>query len=76
MISILMNPGQEVLIGLMCLAGVRIYLEIMGFDFLKLPLTKSLAERGGHENLKRFHRMGLIFSIGFIVLFAPQLVLG
>lgn len=76
MISILMNPGQEVLIGLMCLAAIRIYLEIMGFDFLKLPMTKALAQRGGAENLKRFHRMGLIFSIGFIVLFAPQLVLG
>jgi hypothetical protein len=76
MISILMNPGQEVLIGLMCLAAMRIYLEIMGFDFLKLPLIKALANRGGNEVLRCFHRMGLIFSIGFIVLFAPQLVLG
>lgn len=76
MVSILMNPGQEVLIGLMCLAAFRIYLEIIGFDFLRLPMTKALANRSTAEALKRFHRMGLIFSIGFIVLFAPQLVLG
>jgi hypothetical protein len=76
MYSILMNPNQEVLIGLMCLAALRIYLEIVGFDFLKLPLTKGLAGRAGTEALKRFHRMGLIFSVGFIVLFAPNLLLG
>lgn len=76
MINILMNPGQEVLIGLMCLAAFRIYLEIIGFDFGRLPLTKALAQRAGGDALQRFHRMGLIFSIGFIVLFAPQLVLG
>lgn len=76
MINILMNPGQEVLIGLMCLAAFRIYLEIVGFDFTQLPMTKALANRSSAEALRRFHRMGLIFSIGFIVLFAPQLVLG
>lgn len=75
MISILMNPGQEVLIGLMCLAAMRIYLEIMGFDFLKLPMTNALAQKGGQEALRRFHRMGLIFSVGYIILFAPQLLL-
>ncbi|MCF8058459.1 MAG: hypothetical protein K9K67_04130 [Bacteriovoracaceae bacterium] len=76
MISILMNPNQEVLIGLMCLAAFRVYLEIVGFDFLKLPLTKGLSGRAGADGLKRFHRMGLIFSIGFIVLFAPNLLMG
>lgn len=75
MIGILMNPSPEVLIGLMCLAAFRIYLEVIGFDLLKLPLTKQLAERSGADHLRRFHRMGLIFSVGFIVLFAPQLLL-
>jgi len=72
--DILMNPGQEVLIGLMCLAGFRIYLEIIGFDFSVLPMTKKLGQMGSPDYLKRFHRMGLIFSIGFIILFAPNLI--
>lgn len=75
MIDILMNPDQEVLIGLMCLAAFRIYLEVIGFDFSSLPLTKALARNGGEQQLQRFHRMGLFFSVGFILLFAPQLIL-
>jgi hypothetical protein len=74
MINILMNPGPEVLLGLMCLAAFRIYLEIIGFNFSKLPLTKALSKSSSGESLERFHRMGLIFSIGFIVLFAPGLI--
>ncbi len=74
MISILMNPGQDVLIGMMCLASIRIYLEIIGFDFLKLPLTRSLCRWTPKENVERFHRMGLIFCVGFILLFAPELM--
>jgi len=76
MYSILMNPTKEVLIGLMFLALVRIYLEIVGFDFMALPITKNLAKSSGSERLKKFHRLGLIFSIGFIILFAPQLIVG
>jgi hypothetical protein len=75
MLSILMNPGQEVLIGLMFLASFRVYLEIIGFDFLKLPMTRQLAKSSSSDHLRRFHRMGLIFSVGFMVLFAPQLLM-
>lgn len=76
MYSILMNPSKEVLIGLMFLASLRIYLEIIGYDFLKLPITKSAANRSSTEQLRKFHRYGLIFSVGFIILFAPQLIMG
>lgn len=76
MLNILMNPTPEVLIGLMFLASLRIYLEIIGFDFLNLPLTKALTKNSSAEQLRRFHRMGLIFSIGFIILFAPGLLTG
>lgn len=75
MIGILMNPEQEVLIGLMCLAAFRVYLEVVGFDLMRLPMTKFLANRSGNDSLRRFHRMGLVFSVGFILLFAPQLIL-
>ncbi|MEC7276016.1 MAG: hypothetical protein VXV96_06830 [Bdellovibrionota bacterium] len=74
MISILMNPTQEVLIGMMCLAAFRIYLEIIGFDLLELPLTKALTRYTPKENIARFHRVGLIFCVGFILLFAPELL--
>lgn len=74
MISILMNPGQEVLIGMMCLAALRIYLEIIGFDFMSLPLTKAMTRYTPKENIQRFHKMGLVFCVGFILLFAPELL--
>lgn len=74
MIAILMNPGPEVLLGLMCLATFRIYLEVIGFDFRKLPLTRALGKRSSEDSLVRFHRLGLLFSIGFILLFAPTLI--
>lgn len=74
MVSILMNPSQEVLIGLMFLASLRIYLEVIGFDFNALPMTKALSKNSSADQLKGFHRMGLIFSVGFIVLFAPSLI--
>ena len=53
----------------------RIYLEVIGFDFSKLPITKSLGARNGEERLVRFHRMGLYLSIGYIVFFAPGILL-
>lgn len=56
----------------MGLASLRIYLELIGFDFNSLPITKKM----GHARSRNVHRMGLIFSIGYIVLFAPQVLLG
>ena len=69
MLSIVMNPTKEVLIGLMFLASVRVYLEIIGFDFLNLPLTKSLTKYSSERRLIKFHKMGLIFSIGYIFIY-------
>ena len=59
---------------MMCLAAFRIYLEIIGFDLLELPLTKALTRYTPKENIARFHRVGLIFCVGFILLFAPELL--
>ncbi len=75
MLDILMNPTQEVLIGLMFLAAFRIYLEIVGFKLTQLPLSKMMSNRSSLESVERFHRMGLFFSIGHILLFAPQLLM-
>lgn len=58
------------------LASLRIYLEVIRFDFRKLPMTKFLARgNGGEARLGKFHRTGLYFCIGYIVLFAPSLLL-
>lgn len=56
----------------LCLATLRVYLEVVGFDFQKLPLTaKVLGNKG-----KKFHKSGLYLSVGYILLFAPQTLLG
>ena len=55
----------------LCLASLRVYLEIIGFDFSKLPVTGKVFG----EKVRSFHRSGLYFSIGYILLFAPQALL-
>ena len=51
---------------LLLLAAFRILLDLFSFDLQKLPLTQSLGPRG-----KEIHRWGLIFSWGYLLLFAP-----
>ncbi|MBC7429431.1 MAG: hypothetical protein H7336_12510 [Bacteriovorax sp.] len=48
----------------------RVYLEIIKFDFAGLPLTKGMFN-GNSEQAKKFHRTGLMLSLGYIVLSAP-----
>ncbi len=61
---------------LICLfmAALRVYLEIMKFDFIKLPISKLMAEKTSSKQIKKFHRYGLYLSIGYIVLFAPTIL--
>lgn len=75
MLDILINPSQEVLIGLMFLAAFRIYLEVVGFKVSQLPISKAMSKRSSVESIERFHKMGLVFAIGHIILFAPQLLM-
>lgn len=55
----------------LCLATLRVYLELIGFDFKKLPVTS----RAFGEGSAKFHKTGLYFSVGYILLFAPQALL-
>ena len=66
-----LNDPSVVTVCLM-LAVFRIYLEVVRFDFARLPLTSRLmaGERG-----ERFHRMGFYFSLGYFILFAPGMLL-
>jgi len=52
------------------LAVFRIYLEVIKFDFAKLPMTAKMGPQ-----MKKFHKYGFYFSIGYFVLFAPGYLL-
>jgi hypothetical protein len=56
----------------LCLAVFRIYLEVIGFNFNQLPLTKAVVG----QNAKSFHRLGLVLSVGYIIVTAPGYLLG
>lgn len=56
----------------LALAVVRIYLEVVRFDFARLPLTARLLPGPSAE---RFHRLGFYVSLGYFILFAPGMLL-
>jgi hypothetical protein len=70
----LFDPSQTTTIILVLLACFRLFLEIVIEDFSQLPLSKALARRTGEEQMRRFHRMGLVFSVGMIIFFGPHLL--
>jgi hypothetical protein len=55
----------------LCLSVLRIYLEVISFDFAKLPLSKSM----GVDRQQKFHKYGFYVSVGYLVLFAPEYLL-
>jgi hypothetical protein len=55
-------------------AVMRIYLELISFKFDKLPLTKLMSKRYGNTRLTNIHKTGLIFSVGYVLLFAPPIL--
>ena len=63
------QSNQWLNLALLCFALARIYLEIIQFDFASLPLTKGMFKTA--EDAKKFHRSGLYFCVGYIVLSAP-----
>ena len=67
----LVIENQIVALILLCLAVFRIYLEVIGFNFASLPITKKLPK----EQQVLFHKYGFYFSLGYFVLFAPEYLL-
>ncbi len=55
----------------LCLAVFRIYLEVIKFNLAQLPISKSMGQRG-----HKVHKYGLYMSVGYVLLFAPQMLLG
>ena len=62
--------NQWLNIFLLLAAIVRVYLEIIKFDFSILPITNGMF-KGDKEGARKFHRNGLYLSLGYIVLSAP-----
>ncbi len=63
------TSNQWLNIAMLLLALLRVYLEIIKFDFTKLPATQAMFKTK-NEAIK-FHRTGLYFCLGYIVLSAP-----
>lgn len=62
--------NQWLNIFLLIAATLRVYLEIIKFDFSTLPITNGIF-RGDKESANKFHRNGLYLSLGYIVLSSP-----
>lgn len=76
MINAFFDGGNQSLsVIFLSLASFRVYLEIIGFDFSRLPLTRVISSSGSKDSMNKFHRTGLIFSVGYIILTAPSILL-
>ncbi len=75
LVGFISGSNQTVILFCLVLAVFRIYLALIDFDFTSLPLAKQVAKYQGKEKVEKFHRMGLFFSIGYVLLFAPGFLL-
>jgi hypothetical protein len=60
--------NQTIILICLILSVFRIYLEVIQFDFAKLPITKSLPK----DKAYNLHKMGFYLSVGYFLLFAPE----
>ena len=63
--------NQYLIISCLILSVIRIYLEIVKFNFSKLPITKSLAK----DTQVKFHKIGFYLSLGYFLMFLPEVIL-
>ncbi|MBL7665710.1 MAG: hypothetical protein JNM93_11305 [Bacteriovoracaceae bacterium] len=69
-ISSSLLDNQSFILVCMLLAVFRVYLEVINFRFEELPITKMLGAKA-----MEFHRLGLYFSLGYILFFAPSVLM-
>ncbi len=67
--------NQVVVLVCLMLAVFRIYLEVMNFNFERLPLTRLMARGAGSQSARQFHRLGFYCSVGYLLLFGPTFFL-
>ncbi len=80
--------NQKLQIFLTCLALFRVFLEIKGVDLTQFPFSKMMVKiksssknkreileryHENQESLRKFHKMGLYFSLGYLLFVAPQI---
>ncbi len=69
-LTVFNDPSNQTMqIVFLAFAVVRLYLEVIGFKFERLPITSKMGDGKG------FHRTGLYFSIGYILFTAPGLLM-
>ncbi len=61
---------------ILTLCLLRIYLEIIDFDFNKLPITNKLSAYYGKAYAQRFHKFGFYMGAGYFLLNLPNLLTG
>jgi hypothetical protein len=61
--------NQWLNLALLVFAMIRIYLELVQFDFAKLPITRGMFKN--ETDARKFHRSGLYFCVGYVLLSAP-----
>lgn len=88
-LEVINSPGNHSLkIFLTSLAFLRVFLEVKGVDLSEFPFSKMMVriksssknkrqdferELEYKESLKKFHKMGLYFSLGYLLFVAPQI---
>lgn len=69
-VSLISGPSNQwINVAMLLIAVLRVYLEIIKFDFTELPVTKGVFKT--KEEAFKFHRNGLYLSLGYIILSAP-----
>jgi hypothetical protein len=63
--------NQTFILFCLILSVMRIYLEVVGFNFARLPITNKMPEHTG----RAIHKWGFYMSVGYFVLFAPEFLL-
>jgi hypothetical protein len=61
----------EVIVVCLALSVFRIYLEVIGFNFARLPLTAQLPQ----DVQKKIHKYGFYISVLYFVSFSPEILL-
>lgn len=70
-----MSSNETVVLACLICSVFRIYLEVIGFDFERLPITKMIANQRGSSSILGFHKAGFYLSVGYFILFAPGYLL-
>jgi hypothetical protein len=63
--------NQYLIIICLILSVIRIYLEVVKFNFATLPITKSLPK----DTQVKFHKVGFYLSLSYILMFLPEFIL-